>query len=225
MYRRNEMNEGNESCISDESCSGRKSCAGNGVPTNVGWQSQRTTRSIYSPHSSHRKSSCFTRKTTSHPAHTSNLGKVGTVPYISRLLRDNYWEIWHKKSWLMNNDHGFQQPDERMPVFRTKRREVLLDIRFNSFRRIRLTEHSAKYLTSIIVCCVFLNPFSRIHSFCPVHVNNEEGELQLPLGRKLVGFRLAARLLIHLPNGILILTIDCGNGFHSEKKLADVFLS
>jgi len=38
MYRRNEMNEGNESCISDESCSGRKSCAGNGVPTNGGWQ-------------------------------------------------------------------------------------------------------------------------------------------------------------------------------------------
>ena len=26
--------------------------------------------------------SCFTRKTTSHPAHTSNLGKVGTVSYI-----------------------------------------------------------------------------------------------------------------------------------------------
>ena len=38
MYRRNEMNEGNESCISDESSSGRKSCAGNGRPTNGGWQ-------------------------------------------------------------------------------------------------------------------------------------------------------------------------------------------
>ena len=37
--------------------------------------------SIYSPRSSRRKSSCFTRQTTSHPAHTSNLGKVGTVPY------------------------------------------------------------------------------------------------------------------------------------------------
>src|SRR5208282_1128462 len=175
MYRHN------ESCISDESGNGSESRSGNeSLPTadgiaNSQWHcqqllaSQVIPRSIYSPRSSHRKSSCFTRKTTSHPAHTSNLGKVGTVPYISRLLRDNYWEIWHKKSWLMNNDHGFQQPDERMPVFRTKRREVLLDIRFNSFRRIRLTEHSAKYLTSIIVCCVFLNPFSRIHSFCPVH--------------------------------------------------------
>ena len=48
------------------------------------WPSQVIWISIYSPRSSHRKSSCFTRKTTSHPAHTSNLGKVGTVPYIIR---------------------------------------------------------------------------------------------------------------------------------------------
>jgi hypothetical protein len=37
--------------------------------------------SIYSVVSSHRNSSCFTRKTPSHPAHASNLGKVGSVPY------------------------------------------------------------------------------------------------------------------------------------------------
>ena len=44
--------------------------------------SQMIWRSIYRSRSSRRKSSCFTRKTTSHPAHTSNLGKVGPVPYI-----------------------------------------------------------------------------------------------------------------------------------------------
>jgi penicillin V acylase-like amidase (Ntn superfamily) len=41
------------------------------------WQSQANPRSIYSPRNFHKKSSYFT----SHPAHTSNLGKVGTVPY------------------------------------------------------------------------------------------------------------------------------------------------
>jgi hypothetical protein len=34
------------------------------------------------------KSSCFTRQTPSHPAHTSSLGKIGTVPYsLSRISR------------------------------------------------------------------------------------------------------------------------------------------
>jgi hypothetical protein len=47
--------------------------------------------------------SCFTRQTTSHPAHTSNLGKVSTVPYRIRgtkkesganqraRMEDSYW--------------------------------------------------------------------------------------------------------------------------------------
>ena len=71
MYRHNVM-------------SGRKSCDGNDL---VGWlatlatlagRAVRIQRSIYSPCNSRRESSCFTRQTSSHPAHTSNLGKVGT---------------------------------------------------------------------------------------------------------------------------------------------------
>ena len=45
------------------------------------WRRRVIWKSIYNPRSSRRKSSCFTRQTTSNPAHTSNLGKVSTVPY------------------------------------------------------------------------------------------------------------------------------------------------
>ena len=95
MYRRNEINEGNESCISDESCSGRKSCVGNGVPTmvgepaNDGWQwtptvvgKVRGPREVYiAPIAPIGNQVVFTIKYTSHPAHISNLGKVSTVSY------------------------------------------------------------------------------------------------------------------------------------------------
>ena len=60
-----------------------------GMPANVGWQwtptvvgKVRGPREVYiAPIAPIGNQSCFTRKTTSHPAHTSKLGKVDTVPY------------------------------------------------------------------------------------------------------------------------------------------------
>ena len=53
-----------------------------GNVSNVGRTSRRNPEKyIYSPCNSRRESSCFTRQTTSHPAHTSNLGKVSKVSY------------------------------------------------------------------------------------------------------------------------------------------------
>jgi hypothetical protein len=88
------------SCSGNESCNGSRSCVaigksvgsgvgndnGNGVGVGVGsgcWQSHVAAISIYSIDSSRRNTSCFTANTTSHPVHTSNLGKVGTIPHTT----------------------------------------------------------------------------------------------------------------------------------------------
>ena len=57
------------------------------MDANGGWQSQVTSRSIYSPHSSHRKSSCFYRRRLLHTLLTPR-----TLIRSAQYLTFSYWD-------------------------------------------------------------------------------------------------------------------------------------
>ena len=69
------------------------------VPTNDGWQVRWFGQVYIAPVAPVANTSCFTRKTTSHLAHTSNLGKVGSAPYTYGGYCQNHGSIYDH-SWI-----------------------------------------------------------------------------------------------------------------------------
>ena len=113
---------------------------------------QMTWRSIYRPRSSRRKSSCFTRKTISHPAHTSNLGKIDIISY--KFVAYKYSLLWLKMIICMLQDaHVYQKQTLlsktsvifKMNHLHLKEHECMLDlIELNLWRFLLLALRAAR---------------------------------------------------------------------------------